>query len=100
MRACVRACEQVREEGAVSEEEGRKIGGHKEGLCELSWRYISIMDKADVCIVKAKVKFREVMKEASRGQRGKRKYDNGKIERKKNKGRGQGKDGRNETDGR
>lgn len=63
-----RACEQVREEGAVSEEEVRKMGGHKEGVCELSWWYISFMGKADVCIVKAKVKFREVMKETSRGR--------------------------------
>lgn len=27
-----------------------------------------VMGKADVCIVKAKVKFREVMKETSRGR--------------------------------
>lgn len=66
MRVCV--CEQVREDGAVSEEEVRKMGGHKEGICELLWWYISIMDEADVCIVKAIVKFREVMKETSGGR--------------------------------
>lgn len=68
MRVCVRVCEQVREEGAMSEEEVRKMGGHKEGICELSWWYMSIMDEPDVCIVKAVVKFREVMKETSGGR--------------------------------